>query len=196
MDSEGVPASPGDLLAVEICNLGPLPGDEWGYTAILERENGGGFLTDHFPSARKAIWYFEGIYAYSPQIPGKVSCCTHQSSCRLLFKKRFLLGIKLSSFGSFGNSVLCISGVRFPGLTHPGVVGTAPSVELLNIWNEREKRLAETNQETLKLCEVLHQRPLAHLPTPENCLLGKAWSKFSLYCLGLNVKLFALPTTN
>ncbi|KAF8766232.1 hypothetical protein HU200_007739 [Digitaria exilis] len=138
VDSEGVPASPGDLLAVEICNLGPLPGDEWGYTAILERDNGGGFLTDHFPSARKAIWYFEGIYAYSPQIPG----------------------------------------VRFPGLTHPGVVGTAPSVELLNIWNGREKRLAETNQETLKLCEVLHQRPLAHLPTPKNCLLGKAWSTF------------------
>ncbi|PVH38001.1 hypothetical protein PAHAL_5G147400 [Panicum hallii] len=133
VDSEGIPASPGDLLAVEICNLGPLPGDEWGYTAILKRENGGGFLTDHFPSARKAIWYFEGIYAYSPQIPG----------------------------------------VRFPGLTHPGVVGTAPSVELLNIWNEREKRLAETNQETLKLCEVLHQRPLVHLPTPENSLLGK-----------------------
>jgi formamidase len=74
VDSEGVPASPGDLLAVEICNLGPLPGDEWGYTAIFERENGGGFLTDHFPTARKAIWYFEGIYAYSPQIPGKVSC--------------------------------------------------------------------------------------------------------------------------
>ncbi|CAO2178142.1 unnamed protein product [Urochloa humidicola] len=120
VDAEGVPASPGDLLAVEICNLGPLPGDEWGYTAIFERENGGGFLTDHFPRARKAIWYFEGIYAYSPQIPG-----------------------------------------------------TAPSVELLNIWNEREKRLAETSPETLKVCEVLHQRPLANLPTPENCLLGK-----------------------
>ena len=95
-------------------------------------------------------------------------------------RKRLLLGMKLSSFGSFNNSILCIPGVRFPGLNHPGVGGTAPSVELLNIWNEREKRLAETNQETLKLCEVLHQRPLAHLPTPENCLLGKAWSKFSL----------------
>jgi formamidase len=90
------------------------------------------------------------------------------------------LGVKLSSFGSFNYSILCIPGVRFPGLTHPGVVGTAPSVELLNIWNEREKRLAETNQETLKLCEVLHQRPLVHLPTPENSLLGKAWSNFSL----------------
>uniref|UniRef100_A0A453FKW6 Formamidase n=1 Tax=Aegilops tauschii subsp. strangulata TaxID=200361 RepID=A0A453FKW6_AEGTS len=133
VDAEGVPASPGDLLAVEICNLGPLPGDEWGYTGIFERENGGGFLTDHFPSARKAIWYFEGIYAYSPQIPG----------------------------------------VRFPGLTHPGIVGTAPSVELLNIWNERERKLIETGHESLKLCEVLHQRPLANLPTSDNCLLGK-----------------------
>lgn len=50
--------------------MGPLPGDEWGYTAILDRKNGGGFLTDHFGSAAKAIWYFEGMYAYSPHIPG------------------------------------------------------------------------------------------------------------------------------
>lgn len=25
-----------------------------------DRENGGGFLTDHFPDATKAIWQFEG----------------------------------------------------------------------------------------------------------------------------------------
>lgn len=70
VDEEGVAAKAGDLLAVEICNLGPLPGDEWGFTGSFDRENGGGFLTDHFPCATKAIWYFEGIYAYSPQIPG------------------------------------------------------------------------------------------------------------------------------
>nr|AUZ41871.1 formamidase [Musa acuminata AAA Group] len=132
VDSKGIPAKPGDLLMVEICNLGPLPGDEWGYTATFDRENGGGFLTDHFPCATKAIWYFEGIYAYSPHIPG----------------------------------------VRFPGLAHPGIVGTAPSMELLCIWNEREKELAENGIGLLKLCEVLHQRPLANLPTAENCLLG------------------------
>ena len=85
-----------------------------------------------------------------------------------------MLGVKLCSFGSVTNSVFCVPGVRFPGLTHPGIVGTAPSIELLNIWNEREKKLAETSPETLKVCEVLHQRPLANLPTPENCLLGKA----------------------
>ncbi|KAJ1698320.1 hypothetical protein LUZ63_006832 [Rhynchospora breviuscula] len=133
LDTDGKPAQPGDLLAVEICNLGPLPGDEWGYTGTFDRENGGGFLTDHFPCATKAIWYFEGIYAYSPNIPG----------------------------------------VRFPGLTHPGIIGTAPSHDLLNIWNERERKLAETDTGFLKLCEVVHQRPLASLPTPKNCLLGK-----------------------
>lgn len=72
---------PGDLLMVEICNLGPLPGDEWGFTATFDRENGGGFLTDHFPSATKAIWYFEGIYAYSPHIPGKRIPTTKQIYC-------------------------------------------------------------------------------------------------------------------
>ncbi|KAH6833086.1 Acetamidase/Formamidase family protein [Perilla frutescens var. hirtella] len=121
LDAAGDPAKPGDLLSVEICNLGPLPGDEWGFTAIFDRENGGGFLTDHFPCATKAIWYFEGIYAYSPHIPG----------------------------------------VRFPGLTHPGIVGTAPSMELLNIWSARERELEETGLQSFKLCEVLHSRPLA-----------------------------------
>ncbi|KAL6587704.1 hypothetical protein OROMI_000682 [Orobanche minor] len=133
VDTDGKSAKPGDLLVVEICNLGPLPGDEWGYTAIFDRENGGGFLTDHFPCAAKAIWYFEGIYAHSPHIPG----------------------------------------VRFPGLTHPGIVGTAPSMELLSIWNERERKLEETGLQSLTLCEVLHSRPLANLPSTKGCVLGK-----------------------
>jgi formamidase len=69
-DREGVPAHPGDILVVEICNLGPLPGDEWGFTGAFDRENGGGFLTDHFPHAAKAIWDFDGIFASSRHIPG------------------------------------------------------------------------------------------------------------------------------
>ena len=72
-DTDGRPAMPGDLLVVEILNLGPLPGDEWGFTGIFDRENGGGFLTDHFPNACKAIWDFEGIFASSRHIPGIVT---------------------------------------------------------------------------------------------------------------------------
>jgi formamidase len=33
LDKDENPAKPGDLLAVEICNLGPLPRDEWGFAA-------------------------------------------------------------------------------------------------------------------------------------------------------------------
>ncbi|KAL5228052.1 hypothetical protein ABZP36_016317 [Zizania latifolia] len=79
MGTKGIPASPGDLLAVEICNLGPLPGDEWGYTAIFERENGGGFLEE--------VWYFEGIYAYSPKIPSRIFLIMSHSNSAVLLQR-------------------------------------------------------------------------------------------------------------
>lgn len=132
-DPAGEPAEPGDILVVEICNLGPLPGDEWGFTGTFDRENGGGFLTDHFPHATKAIWQFEGIFAHSRHIPG----------------------------------------VRFPGLIHPGLIGTAPSHELLDIWNKRERELVESSVNAITLTSVLHTRPLALLPTAQGALLGK-----------------------
>jgi hypothetical protein len=70
--------------------------------------------------------------------------------------------------------------VRFPGITHPGIIGTAPSMELLNIWNERERDVEENGLQSLKLCEVLHSRPLANLPTTKSCLLGKVINKYVL----------------
>ena len=130
-DAAGLPAQPGDLLVVEICDLGPLPGDEWGYTGTFDRNNGGGFLTDHFPCASKAIWQFDGVYASSRHIPG----------------------------------------VRFAGLIHPGLIGTAPSKELLDIWNTREGALC-TPEGNTTLTSVLHTRPLALLPEPKGARLG------------------------
>jgi formamidase len=56
-------AEPGDLLLVEIVDIGALPDSEWGFTGIFAKENGGGFLTDQYPNAAKAIWNFEGRYA-------------------------------------------------------------------------------------------------------------------------------------
>ncbi len=32
---------PGDLLVVEMVELGPLPGDEWGFVGTFDRDNGG-----------------------------------------------------------------------------------------------------------------------------------------------------------
>ena len=65
-------AEPGDLLVVDILDLGPVPqevgpapGQGWGYTGIFAKSNGGGFLTDWYPDAAKAIWDFHGQQATS-----------------------------------------------------------------------------------------------------------------------------------
>jgi len=63
-------AEPGDLLVVDLLDLGYLPGSAWGFTGIFARENGGGFLVDHYPHARKACWDFHGIYTTSRHVPG------------------------------------------------------------------------------------------------------------------------------
>lgn len=118
-------AQPGDLLVVDILDIGPLPESLWGFTGIFAKTNGGGFLTDHYPQAAKAIWDFEGIYATSRHIPG----------------------------------------VRFAGIIHPGLMGCAPSHELLQQWNAREAALVATNPTRVP--------PLASLPDPTNALVGQ-----------------------
>lgn len=118
-------AEPGDILVVDILDIGAMPNSEWGFTGIFAKENGGGFLTDHYPKAAKAIWDFQGIYTSSRHIPG----------------------------------------VRFAGITHPGLIGCAPSSELLAKWNKRESELVATNPERVP--------PLANLPNPKNAILGK-----------------------
>lgn len=61
-------AEPGDLIAVDILDIGPLT--DWGFNGIFAKENGGSFLVDHFPDAKKSIWDFNGIYATSRHVPG------------------------------------------------------------------------------------------------------------------------------
>ena len=95
----------GDLLVVDLLDIGALPDSEWGFTGIFARENGGGFLTQHFPQARKACWDFHGIYATSRHVPG----------------------------------------IRFPGIVHPGLIGTLPDANLLATWNRREDALLATD---------------------------------------------------
>jgi len=117
-------AEPGDLLIVDILDIGPIQGNEWGYTGIFSTENGGGFLTDKFPEPRKAIWDFHGIMTTSRHVPG----------------------------------------VRFAGITHPGIVGCSPSHELLAKWNKREAALIKTNPDRVP--------PLALPPNPTGVILG------------------------
>jgi formamidase len=126
-------AEPGDILVVDILDLGPHPKQNWGYTGIFAKTNGGGFLTDHFPDAHKAIWDFNGIYAVSRHIPN----------------------------------------VRIPAIPHPGIVGTAPSADLLAKWNKRERELISKDPDRVP--------PLALPPEPKNAILGKLKSGSSEY---------------
>jgi len=124
-------AKPGDLLVVDILDVGPIPQEEgplagqgWGYTGIFAKKNGGSFLTDYFPDAYKAVWDFTGQTATSRHIPG----------------------------------------VSFTGIIHPGLMGTAPSHELLGKWNQREAALIATDPERVP--------PLALPPEPDHAILG------------------------
>jgi formamidase len=124
-------AAPGDLLVVDILDMGPVPqqqgpvaGQGWGYTGIFAKENGGGFLTDLFPAGYKAVWDFHGREATSRHLPG----------------------------------------VRLSGIPHTGIIGTAPSRQLLEQWNRRERALINTAPDAVP--------PLALPPNPQNALLG------------------------
>ncbi len=63
-------AEPGDLLVVDILDIGTKTGSEWGFNGAFSRKNGGGFLTDHFPTAQKSIWDIKGMYTSSRHVPG------------------------------------------------------------------------------------------------------------------------------
>lgn len=115
---------PGDLLVVDILDIGAIQGAEWGFNGVFDKQNGGSFLTEHYPEALKSIWDFQGIYTTSRHIPG----------------------------------------VKFAGIIHPGLIGTAPSHEMLAKWNKREKKLFDSNPNRVPT--------LANLPTPDSAVLG------------------------
>lgn len=117
-------AQPGDLLVVDILDIGALDESPWGFTGIFDQKNGGGFLTDHYPHAAKAIWDFDGIYATSRHI----------------------------------------NDVKIAGIIHPGLIGCAPSHELLATWNTREQELINSNPNRVP--------PLANPPCSNQALCG------------------------
>ncbi|MPS48724.1 formamidase [Methylobacillus sp.] len=62
-------AEPGDLMVVDILDVGTLQDQQWGFNGLFAKTNGGGFLTDHYPDASKTIWDFHGIYTTSRHVP-------------------------------------------------------------------------------------------------------------------------------
>lgn len=63
-------AEPGDLLVVQILDIGAKDESLWGFNGFFSKQNGGGFLTEHFPEAQKSIWDFHGMFTSSRHVPG------------------------------------------------------------------------------------------------------------------------------
>ena len=63
-------AEPGDLLVVDLLDIGAKDDSLWGFNGFFSKTNGGGFLTDHFPAAQKSIWDFHGMFTSSRHVPG------------------------------------------------------------------------------------------------------------------------------
>ena len=63
-------AEPGDLLVVDILDIGAKEEMNWGFNGFFSKNNGGGFLTEHFPDAQKSIWDFDGMFTKSRHVPG------------------------------------------------------------------------------------------------------------------------------
>jgi len=63
-------AEPGDLLVVDILDIGAFEESQWGFNGFFSKQNGGGFLTEHFPEAQKSIWDFKGMFTSSRHVPG------------------------------------------------------------------------------------------------------------------------------
>ncbi|KAA1467198.1 Acetamidase/Formamidase [Dentipellis sp. KUC8613] len=58
-----------------------------------------------------------------------------------------------------------IPGVRFAGVSHPGLIGTAPSAELLATWNARETGLIAQHADAVP--------PVAFAPEPRGAYVGQ-----------------------
>ena len=63
-------AEPGDLLVVDFLDIGAFPHNSWGFNGFFSKQNGGGFLTEHFPLAHKSIWDISGMFTHSRHVPG------------------------------------------------------------------------------------------------------------------------------
>ena len=116
-------AQPGDLLVVELLDIGAKQDSLWGFNGFFSKKNGGGFLTEHFPEAQKSIWDFKGMFTSSRHIPG----------------------------------------VNFAGLIHPGLIGCLPDKPMLDLWNQREQQLIDTNPTA----------GLANPPSPGTAHMGR-----------------------
>ena len=114
-------AEPGDLLVVEILDIGAKPEMTWGFNGIFSKQNGGGFLTDHYPTAQKSIWDFEGLFTKSRHVPGvRFAGLVHPGLIGCLPDPKLL-----ETWNTREQTLIDSDPHRVPGLANPPFAATA-----------------------------------------------------------------------
>jgi formamidase len=114
-------AEPGDLLVVDLLDVGPLKESLWGFNGFFSKKNGGGFLTDHFPLAQKSIWDIKGLYTSSRHIPGvNFAGLIHPGLIGCLPDPKLL-----AKWNERETALIATNPTRVPGLANPPFAATA-----------------------------------------------------------------------
>lgn len=107
---------------------------------IFELENGGGLfgrVNIFSDSSNNLVFSQHGSSGAEQPRPSGTLKARSTLPGTLCSELKMLLGIYATSRH--------IPGVRFAGVSHPGLIGTAPSHELLATWNKREVGLIEAH---------------------------------------------------
>lgn len=114
-------AQPGDLLVVDLLDIGAKQDSLWGFNGFFSKKNGGGFLTDHFPLAQKSIWDINGMFTKSRHVPGvEYAGLIHPGLIGCLPDKKML-----DEWNTREAELIATDPQRVPGLANPPFAGTA-----------------------------------------------------------------------
>lgn len=114
-------AEPGDLLVVDLLDIGARDDSLWGFNGFFSKKNGGGFLDEHFPLAQKSIWDFNGMFTKSRHIPGvEFAGLIHPGLIGCLPDHKML-----KEWNAREQSLIDTNPTRVPGLANPPNASTA-----------------------------------------------------------------------
>ncbi|MGO8914582.1 MAG: formamidase [Stellaceae bacterium] len=135
-------AEPGDLLVVDILDIGALPDSLWGFNGFFSKKNGGGFLTDHFPLAQKSIWDIHGMFTKSRHVPGvNFAGLIHPGLIGCLPSKSLL-----ETWNARETAFIGTNPTRVPPLANPPFAGTA---HMGRMKGDAQKAAAATGARTV-----------------------------------------------
>jgi len=130
-------AEPGDLLVVDLLDVGAMPESQWGFNGFFSKQNGGGFLTEHFPLAQKSIWDIKGLYTNSRHVPGvNFAGLIHPGLIGCLPDQKML-----EMWNRREAALIATNPTRVPGLANPPFGPTAHMGQLKG--EARDKAAAE-----------------------------------------------------